>query len=191
MNNNNVKIGMSFFNWIMSIFGILILSSFIILPPLFRQIFPKEEKEGPFIDTIVIKNLKCSVTNRLVENHVEDDEITFKYYQNQLRNYSRVKKCTYTDIEEFDADRQDYGKLSTAYSILEGVEYDANPDTVNLSIVINEKYDFGSFSPRSVTIPGEEESIYLDSEYKLGDSVEQIKTDLEELGYTCENVEKQ
>ena len=188
MNNNEVKIGMSPFNWFLSIVGILILLSFIVLPPVFRLVFPKPEEEAPFVDTIVIKTLKCSVNNRLVEEHVENDIITFKYYQDQMRSYSRTKENVYTDIESFDTDRQKYGRLSTAYSILEGVEYDASPDNVNLTISIKEKYDFGLFSPRTVSIPGEEETIDLDSEYKLGESVDKIKNNLIELGYTCEDI---
>lgn len=190
MNDNNVKIGMSGFNWFLSIIGILVLSSFIVLPPLFRILLPEKEKEEPFIDKIVIKTMKCSIKNYLVENHALNDEIIFKYYQDQMRSYSRTSENVYTDIDAFDADRQYYGKLSTAFSILEGVEYDATPDNVNLTILINEKYDFGSFSPRTVSIPGEEESIDLDSDYKLGESVNKIKEDLIALGYTCEDVEK-
>ena len=174
MNDKKEKVGMSSFNWIMSIFGIIFLSTFIILPPLFRLVLPEKEDEEIVEPVIIIQTINCSVRNNNVETHTENDEIEFKYYQDQLRSYKRTKEIIYADIEEYDEDKQLFGKLSTAFSIIEGVKYDATPNPANLNIIIDESYDFSLFSPRTVTIPGETESITITSDFKSGDSITQI-----------------
>lgn len=188
MNDKKVKVGMSFMNWVLSFAGILVFLSFIALPPFFRLAYPKEEPVEDISGKIPMEALVCKIENHSTPTYTENQTINIRYYIDQIRTYTKDTVQTYKDVETFEADKQEYGRLSSAYSLVEGVSYDVSPDSVNLKITISEKYELGQFVEKDVILPGEEEPIKVTSNYTLEDSLTKVKTDLTALGYTCSEV---
>lgn len=64
------KVGLSVLEWIICIVGIIVLSSFIVLPPVFRTFVKEKEEEPPVVITPI--QTSCSKT-------VESESITMEY----------------------------------------------------------------------------------------------------------------
>lgn len=185
MKKEKVKIGLTPLNWVLSIAGILLLSCLIILPPVFR-VFIKEAKVVEEIpEQIIIEKLTCSRKNYRVGSHVENDLLTFNYYKDKIRTYTRKREMSYQNLDQYELDKQSFGRLTSAYDILEGIKYSVNTDDTETKIVVSESYDLGVFKKTYIIIPGDTEETEVDSKYTLEDSVNAIKNDLEKNGYTC------
>lgn len=182
----NEKIGLTAFNWILSILGIILLSCFIILPPLFRTIFKEEAPKEELKTEIVIKTLTCRKQNIITENYTDNDTLTFRYYNDSIRTYSREINRVYNDFTVYSTDKQLHGRYVSAFSILPGYDYSIQPDDNSQSIIINENYDLGLFKETTITIPGDTTETIVTSLYSMEDSVIEIHTNLINDGYTCE-----
>ena len=182
MKENN---GLTPLNWVLSIAGILVLSCLVILPPVFKIAFKEKEKTSDD-PKVVVQHMTCVKNHYPVEKHFESDTIKFTYVANKINKYSYVKEIVFDDTESFDKYKEEYGKLSTAYSLIKtGIEHKLNIDNSTLKIVSSEEFNLGSFQPTSVTIPGDNEPTKVDSEYTREDSVSDIKTELINSGYSC------
>ena len=178
------KIGLTPMNWVLSILGILLLSCLIILPPVFRVVFKEEEKED-FQTEITIEKLICEKKNIVSEQYTEDSVLTFYYYNDNIRTYSKNTNRTYNDQILYENDKQQFGRYVTAFSLLSGYVYSIDPDDEEFVININEEYDLGLFNSTIITLPGDSEEVTVTSTYSKEDSMNQIKTDLTNNGYTC------
>ena len=118
---------------------------------------------------------------------MDNDTISFTYYKDQIRQYTRRIEKSYSSLDEYETDKLEFGKKATGYSLLEGVTYSVNTDDTELSIVISEKFDLGLFKETSITIPGDAEAITMKADYSLNDSISTVKSNLESTGYTCKN----
>lgn len=171
-------------NWLLSILGIILLSCFIILPPVFRAVF-KETKPIVEPDQPVIEHMTCTKSNYVVDTHYENDSITFNYLNNRINTYKKEMTMTFNTLEEFNAEKEMLGRLVTGYSFIQGASYIVTPNDGDLKINITQEYNLGTFKKTSVTIPGDLEPTQLTSDYTRDDSVSDIRVDLVNSGYTC------
>ena len=178
------KIGLTTMNWILSILGILVLSCFIILPPVFRVVFKEEVKEE-IPEEIIIKTLICEKNNIITDQYIENSIFTFHYFNDRIRIYSKESNRTYNDSVIYANDKQQFGRYVAAFSILSGYGYSIDPDDDHYIIKINEKYDLGLFQPTVITVPGDTLATSIDSTYTLNDSVSNIQHQLVNDGYIC------
>ena len=181
------KIGLSKVEIALSVIGIFLLSCLVILPPLFRVVL-KEKKE--VIDEpkpIDIKVLTCTKLNYYSQDATvkENDTYTIKYYKDKVRTYSIKKERIYSDPLPYGEAKEAAGKQSTAYNLVEGIDFTVNPDDTGLKIVATENCDLSIFKPTTVTVPGDTDPTKVMSEYTTKDSVEEIKSNLESDGYVC------
>ena len=177
------KIGITPINWILSILGIAVLLCFIILPPVFRVVF-KEEVKVPD-DEPIIEHLTCTKNNYVTTDHFENDSITFNYVGNKVNTYSRVTEMTFHNLDDYEKVRDELGRLATAYSLLDGVEYIVTPDVGSLKITLTQKFNLGTFKSTSVTVPGDLEPTQLTSDYTHSQLIKDIKADLIDEKYSC------
>lgn len=178
------KIGLTTTNWILSILGILLLSSLIILPPIFRVVFKEEEKQE-IKDEIIIEKITCEKKNIISATYREDINLVFYYYKDRIRTYSKSASRTYNDYILYESDKQKFGRYVTNFSLLTGYTYSIDPDDEMPAISISEEYDLGVFKSTTITIPGENEEVTVTTAYTNEDSMNKIKNDLINDGYTC------
>lgn len=182
----NEKIGITPIDWALSIFGILVLACFIILPPVFRIAF-KEKAKIVNPDQPVVENMTCSKNNFVTNGYITSDSIKFTYIGDKINVYSRKIDMSFDELESYEQQKQEYGRAANMYSFVKdkGVKYTVTPDDGNLKIKVEEEFNLGSFQPTSVTIPGDTEETQITSEYSRNDSVKEIKADLTASGYSC------
>ena len=178
------KIGLTPINWFLSILGIIVLSCLIILPPVFRTVF-KEEKPIELPEETIIEKLTCTKNDIVLEGYTGDITYSFSYYQDQIQNYSKKTVSTYTDYVLYDNDKQTFGRYTAAFNILAGYEYVMEPNDETYMLTINEDYDLTTFNNTTITIPGDTEETKVTSLYTMSDSMNQIKNNLINDGYTC------
>lgn len=178
------KIGLTTTNWILSIVGILLLSCLIVLPPIFRVVFKEEEKKE-IKDEIIIEKLTCEKNNIISGTYAEDINLVFNYYNDNIRSYSKSASRTYNDYVLYENDKQKFGRYVTNFSLLTGYTYSIDPNDETLAISISEEYDLSIFKSTTITIPGENEEVTVASTYTSEDSMNKIKNDLINDGYTC------
>lgn len=179
------KVGLTTINWVLSIGGIILLSLLIILPPVFRVVFkevekPQEEiKEYPMITTTCYKED--------IVSDITTDNITyiFQHKNNGLKTYTKTTKKSYLDSNIYDTDKQSFGRLVTAFSILNGYNYAVTPDDENNSLSISEKYDLETFENTNIIIPGDTASTSVSSDYLFDQSIIEIVNNLTVDGYFC------
>lgn len=183
--NNEQKIGLTTTELVLSIVGIVIFACLIILPPVFRVAFKEDEPEEEVIDEIQIKTLICNKDNYVSEGTMNNDIITITYYNDKPRTYNIKLEKTYDALETYDDEKQALGRLSTAYSLIDGISFSVNANDSDLRIVTTEECDLGLFKPTSVTLPGDSEETRIYSTYTNTDSIDEIKSNLTSAGYTC------
>ena len=189
MKKKEEKIGLTPVSIILSIVGILIFASFIILPPVFKVTFKKEVVEPPKPEKLVIETMICTRTNYTVGNHKEDNEITMTYAKDSLRTYKKRTEQTFKDTVTYEKEKQEQGNLTTAYYQVNGVTYyNVSPKDSDAKIIIEEEFDLGIFKNEKVKINEKEYDIKLD--YKQGDSVTGIVSALTNKGYNCKKSEQ-
>ena len=185
MKENKEKVGLNTVEWILSIAGIIVLSCLVILPPAFR-IFLKENKvEEDIPKEVDILTLTCTKKNYYSGVVRKNDTYTIKYYKDKVRTYTIKTNTTFSDPAPYDTVKQEEGELSTAYGLVEGINYTVTRNEENLRITTEESCDLSIFKSTSVTLPTSTNEIKVNSAFTTKDSVEQIKIDLEHDGYKC------
>ena len=179
------KLGITPVDWTLSIFGILVLTCLVVLPPVFRVVFKKTVK--PIDDAkVVVENMTCTKNNFMVDGHMTNDTIEFTYMNDKISKYTRKIEMSFESVDSYEQVKKDYGKLATAYSFIRnGVTYVVNADDGTLKIKVEEDFNLGIFQPTSITIPGDSEETQVTSEYTRNDLVSNIKVDLTDSKYTC------
>lgn len=184
------KIGLTTTNWILSILGILVLSSFIILPPVFRTYMkekvaveepPKQEKK--------IGSTTCRNENLINSNYVDNVTLLFTHQDGKIQGFTRNTIRTYIDPLVYQEEKSIYGKYVTAFSIISGYEYGATPGDDTSSLQIHEQYDLAIFKPTTITIPGDENPTAITTDYEFNTNITTIKDYLATNGYTCSDSE--
>jgi len=182
---NEEKIGLTPKNWILSILGIIILICFIILPPVFRTYLPeeKEEIEEPVVAPVLtITCLKEQINN---EKYIDNEKYIIKHQDNKILEYTKETNRTYRDPLVYQQEKQSYGELVTAFSILTGYEYTATPEDNLSQIIIVEDYNLSTFNPTMIVVPGDTEPTSITSKYQFNDLIINAKQDLSTNGYVC------
>ena len=182
---NEEKIGLSKLELGLSIAGIVLLSCLIILPPVFRIAFKEKKVVEDIPKDIDILTLICSKKNYYSGDVRKNTTYTIKYYKDKVRTYNIVTESIYSDPAPYDTQKQLEGKASTAYGMVEGINYTVNPSDKDLKITVIEDCDLSTFKSTPVIVPGDAVETKINSVYTTKDSVEQIKTDLQDEGYTC------
>ena len=187
LKNKKEKIGLTPINWLLSILGIIIFASFIILPPLFRVAFKKTKPVESLDEKIVIEGMKCTRNDYTIDNHSETNIIEITYFKDSLRTYKKRTEQTYESAAHYEEEKENQKKLNTGYSLVEGVnEYNVSAKDSDLEIIIEEDYDLSVFKGEKVKLPGSEDIVEVKAVYKLGDSVTGIVSKLSNEGYDCQ-----
>lgn len=180
------KIGLTTTNWILSIIGIIVLTCFIVLPPVFRVFLKEEIKEKePDVSSPV---LTTTCYKAKIANQEYEDDITyiFTHQDNKLKEINKKTERSYLDSLIYQNKRQQYGKLVTAFSIIEGLDYTVTPDDNNSKVIIRENYDLKNFKASTIIIPGDTESTEVKSDYQYNESITNIINSLKTNAYVCE-----
>lgn len=179
------KVGLTTMNWILSIIGILFFSCIIILPPVFRQFMKEEEVvEEPKVE-IKIGTTVCQNANIVATDYTDNETLTFTHRNQDVQKFTRDTIRTYSDSIIYQEQKLTYGKLVTAFSIIEGYEYSATPEDDSSSVRIQEKYDLATFKPTTIVVPGDENPTAITTNYQLNDDISTVKEYLIANGYTC------
>lgn len=183
---NKENASLSTKEWIFSILGIIVLSCFIILPPVFRVVFKVEEVVEDIPTEIDIKTLVCTKNNYYSDIVRKSDTYTIKYYKDKVRTYNIKLESIYPDTIPYEAEKEKEGRLSTAYGLVEGISYKVNPNDSELRITTEEDCDLSVFMTTNVILPGDEAETKINSVFTTKDSVQQIRMDLEDQGFSCQ-----
>ena len=186
---NEQKVGLTTMNWVLSILGIIVLTCFIVLPPVFRT-FLKEEIEIPEEPTTqLILTTTCQKEQINYANYVDNEVYTFKHQDNKIIEYTKEIKRVYRDPIQYQQEKQSYGELVTAFSIVNGYEYAASPDDNESVVNIMETYNLKTFQPTMIVIPGDTEPTPIISEVELNDNITNTTPTLTTNGYVCSSNE--
>ena len=185
MKKKEVKVGLSPINWILSILGILIFASFIILPPVFRVVFKEKVKEEIPEEKVIITKMVCTRNNHPVGNHSETNKIEITYHKDSLKTYKKHTTEYFKISTSFEEEKISKNNLTTAASLVEGIVYNLSKDDSNLTINIDEEFDLVVFKDDVVKLPETEEEVKVTCPYKLNDSATGIISALTTEGYTC------
>lgn len=180
------KVGLTTMNYILSIGGILLLSLLIILPPTFRALFKAEtEKPQEEVKNYPIVTTTCHKEN--IETNTTTDTITyiFQHKNNELKSYTKTTKKNYIDPNVYETDKQDFGRLVTAFSILSGYNYAVTPNDEENYLSVQENYDLEIFKATMIVIPGNTEPTSVASDYLLNQKINEIENSLTNDGYLC------
>ena len=199
--------GLSLIQWNLCVGGILVLSSFIVLPPVFRIVFeqPVEEQNGPdnsddylpsspggssgnLIDDSKYDRIICTYDD---ENHTaypyrDSLGILLFHEDNQLRIVSETLSRVYSldtdeNKEEFAEIQRACQEIPDSYYQIKGFNYECS--TGGNSIYMVKKFDLASFDPTSVAVNDQDE---IKTSYTLNQNVLEIVSQLELAGYICE-----
>lgn len=198
----NKKVGLSKLEWILSIFGIILLVLLIVLPPVFRVVFeeenpvdtkPKpEEKDNQIkkeaeIDDSAYNKVTCikQVPNA---SYVEVSSIILSTDNGLLKVYTESMVNTYY-LNSKDSDslyteaKLECTNVSDSFYQVKGLNYSCSSSEDSVSFT--KKYDLARFTPTTVTNKVNN-SISFNSSYVLDQNVEEIKNLLVTDGYTCQ-----
>lgn len=180
------KIGLTTTNWILSILGILLLSCLIILPPVFRVVFKEEPQKvpepEPDIPTIITT---CQKENIMELEYVDNEKLIFYHQNDKIKTFNKETNRIFNDPLIYQQNKQSYGVLVTAFSMISGYDYSATPNDNDSTINIIETYDLNHFAPTMIVIPGDTEPTSIKSDYELNESIVNIKENLTANGYLC------
>ena len=179
------KVGLTTKNWILSILGILLLLCVIVLPPVFRIFFEEEEVlPEPDLGEPIVTTI-CSKDGLENVDYVDGEILTFEHQNLKVKQFTKKTNRIYNDPLVYQQNKQSYGVLVTAFSIITGYDYSATPNDDMSSINIIESYDLNNFKDTTVVIPGDTESTSISSSYQLDSSITTIKEELVANGYVC------
>lgn len=179
------KVGLTSTNWILSILGIVVLSCFIILPPVFRAFLKEEVVEEPPKEEVVIGTTTCQNENIKSIDYIDNETLIFTYQNQKVQSFTRKTIRAYLDPMVYQEEKLTYGKLVTAFSIINGYEYSATPEDDTSSVSIHEEYDLTNFKPTTIVVPGDENPTAITTSYQLNDNISKVKEYLTANGYTC------
>lgn len=180
------KIGLTTTNWVLSILGIIVLTCLIVLPPVFRTFIKENVKdETPNIESPIVTTT-CYKAKIASADYEDDITYIFSHQDNKLKEINKKIERLYLDPLVYQDKRQLYGKLVTAFSIIEGLDYTATPDDNNSKVIIRENYDLQSFKATVIVIPGDNEPTEIKSDYQYNDSMDSIINSLKTNAYVCE-----
>lgn len=193
--NQDVVKKMGIKEWLFCIAGIILFTSFMVLPPVFRLIFPveqiidkkpepsqkPEEPEGPIVvDDSSYNKIICRKT--LPTNEIS--EITLSHEDGRLQVYTEKNTKIYNEIteEEFKKIKENCDYPQSAYLRIEGFQYLCENQDKN--ITITKKYDLKTFANTTITL--EDGSIDLVSvPYFYDQNIDNIQKNLENNQYIC------
>lgn len=183
---NEQKVGLTTINWVLSILGILVLSCFIILPPVFRSFMKAEEiiEEPPKVE-VKSGTTICQNDNINAVGYNDSVMLSFFHQDYKIKSFTKNTLRTYYDPLVYQIDKLDYGKYVTAFSIIAGYEYSATPNDDMSSISISEVYNLTNFKPTTIVIPGDENPIAITTDYRLDDNISNVKEYLTATGFIC------
>ena len=197
--------GLSLIQWILCVGGILVLSSFIVLPPVFRIVFeqPVEEQNGPdnsddylpsspggssgnLIDDSKYDRIICTYSDESSSDYRDSLGVLLFYEDNQLRIVSETVNRVYPldtkDNEAKFAEAQlACQEIPDSYHQTRGFNYECS--TGGNSIYTVRKFDLATFDP---TLVSESDKEVISTNYTLNQNVQEIVTQLESAGYLCE-----
>lgn len=179
------KVGLTATNWILSIVGIILLMSIIILPPVFRSVFKEEIIEDPPQPEIVLGTTTCNNPNLVTQKYTDNETLIFTYKNQKIQEFKRQTTRTYVDTLVYQEEKLIYGKYVTAFSIISGYQYSATPNDDISVISIQENYDLTQFRPTTVTLADNENPIAVTTPYQLDDDISTLIQYLTTNGYTC------
>lgn len=179
------KVGITTKNWILSIMGIIIFLCFIILPPVFRTFLKEEVKEEVINPNIPVVTTTCYKEQILGQNYIDNVTLTFTHQDNKLKYVNKKTNRTYQETLIYEQEKQTYGKLVTAFSIINGLDYTVTPEDNSSLILISENYDLSSFQASVIVIPGEDKTTEIKSDYQYNESFNTILSSLKNNGYVC------
>lgn len=184
------KVGLTTINWVLSIVGIIILLSLIILPPVFRIVFKEEikekEKEYATIGTLICQ--KDAIQN---EKYNDNEVLIINYKNNSIENYNVRTERKYIDPNVYGLDKETYGRYTTAFNEVNGYKYITNFNDDTSTVIISSEYDMKNFLPTTITIETITEPVAVVNHHLLGDNLEITNTNLTTNGYTCEKNNEQ
>jgi len=195
--NENKKVGLTTLNWFLSISGIIILSLFIILPPVFRTVFkeeviieenePVEEKEpvqNNGIDDTNYLKVTCTKQNPLVDYN-ETSQIILSHENNALRILTINSNRTYLNTKESESAYTDSKLLCSSnkdvLSSISGFNYNCDITDTNINETI--KYDLAVFEVNN--LPTDKLNLFSPN-YTLNQDITVIQNLLINDGYTCQ-----
>lgn len=197
--------GLSILQWILCVGGILVLSSFIVLPPVFRGVFaiPSEEENGgdnlddtvppvtdnssgELIDDSKYDRIICTYSDESSSDYRDSLGVLLFYEDNQLRIVSETVNRVYPldtkDNEAKFAEAQlACQEIPDSYHQIKGFNYECS--TGGNSIYTVRKFDLATFDP---TLVSESDKEVISTNYTLNQNVQEIVTQLESAGYLCE-----
>ncbi len=180
------KVGLTAMNWISSIVGIILLSSFIILPPIFRVAFKETDTKKPEeVITYPTLTTTCYKDNIQTDTSTDVETYIFQHQNNKIKRYTKSTIKSYIDPNNYELDKQNFGRLVTAYSVLNGYNYTVTPNDEQLSLNIQANYDLEIFKSTMITIPGDSEPTEVSSAYLIDSLVNDIEAELTTNGYLC------
>lgn len=182
------KVGLTPINYLLSMIGIIILASFIILPPVFRSIFPKKEVvlEPTPNPEIVNQTLACHKSGITLSDYTANEAYIFTFKNSKLDRYTLRTEMVYSDPIFYQEEKNRYGRYVTAFSGIEGYQYSVTPNDEEASFLVIANYDFNTFKPTTILVSGEENPTAITSRYVVGNDFNFVKNDMLTNDYTCE-----
>lgn len=196
--NENKKIGLTTLNWILSIGGIVLLSLFIILPPVFRGVFKEEvvigEKE-PAKEEVPVQNngiddssyskITC-VRQKIQADYGENNEVILAHENNLLRVYTISSNSTYSlNTKENESLFTDSNLACTnnKQSLTNIVGFYYNCGVIDNSVNETVKYDLSIFEVSH--LPTDKVNLFTPS-YTFNQDVTVVMNLLINDGYACQ-----
>ncbi|HIT22211.1 MAG TPA: hypothetical protein IAB56_04510 [Candidatus Scybalousia intestinigallinarum] len=197
--------GLSILQWILCVGGIVVLSSFIIFPPVFRTVFAVSTEPGEndqsdwedpvnngtstgsdLIDDSQYERIICTYNDESNTDYRDSLGILFFHEDNQLRIVSETVNRVYPldtkDNEAKFAEAQlACQETPTSYHQVKGFNYECS--TGGNSIYTVKKFDLATFDSTSVSASDQE---VITTNYTLNQNVSELASQLEAAGYVCE-----
>ena len=165
------KVGLRFWNWLLAIGGILLFLSFIVLPPVFRILLPKEE--APIIEEKKNRQMNCMKT-------VTDGSMTATYQYFLDGEQESVSLISFSRIENYvtvpEEVIQECTSSNATYENQEGLYYQCQ--------VLENQLTLDARVTRSLYV-GDALPFMVDFRQNYSVIQEQLMND----GFTCEEVE--
>lgn len=184
----NEKIGPTPIHYLLSAIGIILLASLIILPPVFRGLYPKKDSVLKPTPTPENKSqtLVCHKSGITSSDYTSNEAYIFTFHDSILEKYILRTERVYSDPIFYQESKNLYGRYVTAFNEIKGYEYAVTPNDDEASFLIVANYDFTHFKPTTILVPGEENPTAITSRYVVGNDFNFVKNDMLTNDYTCE-----
>lgn len=201
--------GLGLKEWIFCIGTILVLTLFMVLPPVFRIVFVDEaEKRNPepiitptptnnptkpdtkleFDDSTYEKEI-CTKNVDSASPYIESVQMIFSHKEKNLKMYTEtsIKVYDLLDGEQIELFEQEKSKCEyppASYFHIKGYQYSCK--TEENKIEATEKFNLETFSNTTIEEDGKLKVVSV--LYFYNQNVDIIKAGLESQGYTCETI---